>query len=139
MLKEFPVTIEKTLSWGDMDAFSHVNNTKYFRFFEDARIAYFQKTCIIDEMAKTKIGPILKSTSCTFRLPLTFPDTLSIGAKVVELKNDRFVMKYELWSHRHQRLAAEGEGVIVCLDYSTGQKAPLPERVVHAIKQLEKI
>lgn len=139
MLEEFPVTVEKTLSWGDMDAFSHVNNTKYFRFFEDARIAYFQTTFINDEMEKTRIGPILKSTSCTFRIPLTFPDTILIGARVIELMNDRFVMKYGLWSHRHQRIAAEGEGVVVCLDYSTGQKAPLPARVVQAIKQLENI
>jgi acyl-CoA thioester hydrolase len=26
-----------------MDAFGHVNNTVYFRYFEDARIAYFDK------------------------------------------------------------------------------------------------
>ena len=36
--KEYPVVIEQPLIWGDMDAYQHVNNTVYFRYFEDVRI-----------------------------------------------------------------------------------------------------
>ena len=28
--------------WGDMDAFGHVNNAKYFTYCESARISYFE-------------------------------------------------------------------------------------------------
>ncbi len=139
MLKEFSVVIERPLRWGDMDPYQHVNNTVYFRFFEEARIEYFFKTKVIEETKKSSIGPILKSTSCIFRLPLTFPDTISIGAKVTEIKSDRFSMKYAILSHSHQRIAAEGEGVIVSFDYQKGQKAALPVQVIQAITELESI
>jgi acyl-CoA thioester hydrolase len=37
----YPVVIEIPIAWGEMDAFQHVNNIFYFRYFESARIAYF--------------------------------------------------------------------------------------------------
>jgi len=40
-LSPFPSVTPIDVAWGDMDAFGHVNNTRYFRYFETARIAYF--------------------------------------------------------------------------------------------------
>lgn len=137
MLEEYPVTVERNLEWGDMDAFNHVNNTVYFRFFENARMAYFAKIKLAEEMKNSGIGPILKSTSCVFRLPLTFPDTIIVGAKVDKIEADRFFMKFAVYSQHHRRIAAEGEGVIVSFNYRTGEKAPLSAIVIQAIELLE--
>ena len=43
VLQGYPVTVEIPVAWGDMDAYGHVNNTMYFRYFETARIAYFYR------------------------------------------------------------------------------------------------
>ncbi|MCZ6911333.1 MAG: acyl-CoA thioesterase, partial [Proteobacteria bacterium] len=40
VLDDYPVVIELPVVWGEMDAFDHVNNIIYFRYFESARIAY---------------------------------------------------------------------------------------------------
>jgi acyl-CoA thioester hydrolase len=29
--------------WGEMDSYAHVNNVVYFRYFENARIAYLDR------------------------------------------------------------------------------------------------
>lgn len=137
MLPGFPVVIKRDIEWGDMDSFRHVNNIMYFRFFENARTVYFMRTCIIEEMKKTGIGPILKSTSCTFRVPLTFPDTIAIGAKVTTIHADRYAMAFAVFSEHHQKIAAEGEGIIVNLNYQTGEKAPLTKSVIASIEKLE--
>jgi len=34
LLKTFPVVATIPVKWGDMDAFQHVNNVIYFRYFE---------------------------------------------------------------------------------------------------------
>ncbi len=39
-LAGFPVVLAVPVWWGDQDAFGHVNNTVYLRWFESARIAY---------------------------------------------------------------------------------------------------
>ena len=39
MSVRFPVVIELPVQWGEMDAFGHVNNVVYLRWFESGRIA----------------------------------------------------------------------------------------------------
>ena len=39
----WPIKTEVTVQWGDMDAFSHVNNVIYIRWFETARIEIFRE------------------------------------------------------------------------------------------------
>lgn len=138
MLSGFPVVIKRDIEWGDMDSFQHVNNIMYFRFFENARTVYFMRANITHEMKETGLGPILKSTSCTFRLPLTFPDTIAIGAKVTAIFQDRYAMAFAVFSERHQKIAALGEGIIVNFNYHTGEKAPLSQNVIASIEKLEK-
>jgi acyl-CoA thioester hydrolase len=100
-------------------------------------MAYFDRLDIWNYMNKTGIGPILASTQCKFRVPLSYPDTVSVGAKIDEVAEDRFLMKYRVISHRHAKVAAEGEGVIVSYDYREKTKVPLPEEIKERIRVLE--
>jgi acyl-CoA thioester hydrolase len=136
-LDSFPVVITFPIAWGEMDAFQHVNNSVYFRYFESARIAYFERLEFMEHMQATGVGPILASTQCRFRIPLTYPDTVRVGAKIADIAEDRFVMRYVVMSERLQKLAAEGEGVIVSFNYRENQKAPLPEVIRQRIAALE--
>jgi acyl-CoA thioester hydrolase len=134
---DYPVVIEIPVAWGEMDAYGHVNNIVYFRYFESARIAYFLKLDSPDFVNRNSLGPILASTSCRFRTPLSFPDRLSVGARVARVDEDRFVMFYAVYSHRLQKIAAEGEGTIVCFDYRENRKALLPAELRRKISELE--
>ncbi|MFQ5824716.1 MAG: acyl-CoA thioesterase [bacterium] len=137
LLKDFPVVIEIPVAWGEMDAFQHVNNIVYFRYFESARIAYFEKIDYINLMEKTGVGPILASTQCKFKLPLNYPDKVSVGVSISNIEEDRFVMKYCIVSHRSQKIAAEGEGSIVSYNYRENKKAPIPQELRQRILDLE--
>jgi acyl-CoA thioester hydrolase len=138
-LPEYSFVIELPVIWGDMDALQHVNNTVYFRYFESVRMAYFEKLGVWEYMNETGIGPILASTQCRFRIPLTYPDTISVGTKIRDLGEDRFVMDYYVFSHRHQKVAAEGEGLIVTYNYRNQKKAPIPEELRNRISEYEAI
>ena len=138
LLPNYPVIIDLPVAWGDMDAFQHVNNTVYFRYFENARIAYFEQAGITIDRERTAIGPILASASCKFKFPLTYPDTVKVGVRVAEMGEDRFTMHFRIVSTRHNRLAAEGDGVIVSYNYQENRKAPLPDAVRAQIEALEK-
>ncbi len=136
-LNGFPVVIQLPVVWGEMDAFGHVNNTVFFRYFETARLAYFEQIEFAETSNISDIGPILASTSCRFRRPLRYPDTIHVGARVSELSDDRFTMAYRIYSEAHDDVAAKGEGVIVAYDYSAQQKAHLPDDVRQRILDLE--
>lgn len=129
VLPDYPVIVSQDVIWGEMDAFQHVNNTVYFRYFENARLAYFQRAGFMDLDAGAGIGPILASTSCRFRIPLTYPDTIHIGARVSDMGEDRFTMQYVVYSEQHSKIAAEGEGLVVCLDYRSHKKVAIPAAI----------
>ncbi len=138
LLEQSPVVIKTPVAWGEMDAFQHVNNIVYFRYFESARLAYFERIHFDDPAVHGGIGPILAHTQCRFRKPLTYPDTISIGARVTEIRDDRFVMELRIFSQRLQKIAAEGTAEIVAFDYRQNKKAALPDAVRERIRELEK-
>jgi acyl-CoA thioester hydrolase len=121
-----------------MDSFRHVNNTVYFRYFESARIAYLDRIGFREALEESGIGPILASTHARFRRPLTYPDTVQVGARTTEVQPDRFVMEYRLVSERDSCTAADGGGVLVAYDYSAGRRALLPDRVREQIARVER-
>ena len=137
-LKDYPVIIEFPVAWGEMDAMNHVNNIVYFRYFESARIAYFEKADMFSYMTETGIGPILATISCKFKIPLSYPDKVLIGAKVVSIEDDRFVMNHVVVSKKHQKVAAEGDGVIVAFNYREGKKVTIPEVMKQRIINMQK-
>jgi acyl-CoA thioester hydrolase len=137
LLKAFPVVIEIPVAWGEMDALRHVNNVVYFRYFESARIAYFEKLKLGNFMHENGIGFILGSTKCRFKAALTFPDRLLVGTRTSDVKEDRLVMQHCLVSRRLQKVAAESEAVLVSYDYRKAKKAPLPEEWRRYVQELE--
>ncbi len=137
LLNDFSVIIQIAIPWSDMDAFQHVNNVNYFRYFQQARFAYFEKIRFFEIAKELGIGPILAETSCKFRAPLTHPDTISVGTRVDTLQNDRFTMHYRIVSPKLQKVAADGQGLIVAFNYHKDQKSPLPPEVRQRILELE--
>lgn len=135
--QQYAVVIRQDVIWGDMDAFGHVNNTVYFRYFEDARITYFDKVGINQHMVKTRIGPILAATNCNFRLPLEYPDRILIATRSRILSPKKFNMECVVFSEQHGAVAAEGAGLVVYYDYDSGKACEIPEKIVTAIKTLE--
>lgn len=121
----WPVEVSVPVAWGDLDAFGHVNNTVYFRWFEHARIAFFEHVGWTNDLGA---GPILAKTDCVFRQPVTYPDTVEVIATARDLGEDRFTMGYEAVSER-LGVAALGSGRVVAFDYKTQTKAPIPPEV----------
>ncbi len=137
LLAGYPVTLPIDIAWGEMDAFRHVNNVVYFRYFESARVKYTDATGAMAEMERSGVGPILHSIGCRFRFPLTYPDRILVGVRVTEMGADRFTLHHRIVSERHNRIAAEGDGVVVMFDYRRNEKAPIPGFLRDAIVRLE--
>ena len=137
LLKTFPVVATIPVKWGDMDAFQHVNNVIYFRYFETVRIQYFETLGWLDILEQLGIGPILGSISCRFRIPLTYPDTVFAGAKITEIREKRFSMEYLIVSEKHPEPVAEGTGIVVCYNYQKNQTTQIPEIIHQAVEKLE--
>jgi acyl-CoA thioester hydrolase len=134
-MDRWPVSLVLPVQWGDMDAFQHVNNVLYLRWFESVRIAYMERAGMMDRMPA--IGPILARQTIDYRFPLVYPDSVRAMATVTKLGNTSFTMGMRLLSESKGKLAAEGEAVTVMLDYRTNQPVPLGDALRARIEALE--
>ncbi|MEH6473290.1 MAG: thioesterase family protein [Halopseudomonas sp.] len=137
LLHEYPITLQLPVQWGDMDSFGHVNNLIYLRWFESGRIAYFEAFDGMDREKSGGIGPILGHVDCRYKIPVEYPDTITVGVRISDIGEDRITMHQRVVSHLHGKVAAEGSGVMVCLDYAKGIKAAVPESWLKAIARIE--
>jgi acyl-CoA thioester hydrolase len=135
-LSDFPIVIAVPIAWGEMDAFGHVNNIVFFRHFESARIALLDAIDFLEPASNDGVGPILASTHCRFRRPLTYPDTVHVGTRVRSIESDRFELEFRTVSLASSQTAAEGLGVVVAYHYANAHKTALPERVHTSIDTL---
>lgn len=132
---KFKIVKEQEVAWGDMDAFGHVNNTVYLKYFESARVKYFDD---IPELAGFKGDeiPVLANISCSFKKPVVYPDTLEMHVGVTKLGHASIQMSCEMISPK-VGLAAIAECTIVLIDVKKGHSVRVPNEWRAAIEKIE--
>jgi acyl-CoA thioester hydrolase len=136
LLKQYPTIISQAVQWGEMDAANHVNNAVYMRYFETARIEFFNQIGFMNFSGDDGIGPILAEVNCKYKAPLTFPDNIQITARILpdSLTEYGFTMQHLVFSEKLQRIAAEGTSRIVCYNYKSKQKALIPKELIDKLQ-----
>ncbi|KTD66279.1 acyl-CoA thioesterase [Legionella spiritensis] len=126
-MTEKKITIhQKTfaIEWGDMDALGHVNNTRYFDYFQQARIEWLENLHL--DM-KQPAGPVVIHVGCTFLKPVVYPATLTIKSSAHSLGRSSFIIDYDLY--QSEQLVAQGTSKIVWVDYRKNQSVPVPDTI----------
>ena len=149
LLNDFHHKMERNLDWSELDQLGHANNARYFTWFEEARMSYFQKVGI-PVNSTVDFGPILAHTDCNFLAPVTWPNTLTLCAKVNHIGRSSFKMVYAVYikpsrkSDRQTQVQSDqslcvafGTGVIVLVNYQTGQKVMVDETLKQSINTYE--
>ncbi len=131
------LTIEIPIRWGDMDAFGHVNNIVFFQYCESARIAYFDAIDIDQYKQKPTDNPALATANLNFRQQLRYPGTVAVTANATRIGKSSLTFAYTLRDKADGSVAADGDSVIVWVDYEKGAATPLPDALVNAIADRE--
>lgn len=157
----YPVQIR----FRDLDPLSHVNNSVFFVYFEEARSYYFnqlhlkrwpsqeedqlihsspeeEKQVHTSRIQTTTIGAhygsLIKENCCTYNLPMIHSDKAEIGVEVVRVGRSSFTMELQIRDSReHERIFATGRTVIVWCNYHTGRPFPVPAILREAFERAE--
>jgi acyl-CoA thioester hydrolase len=129
-----PVWTERIkVRWGDMDALGHVNNAEYFRYMEQARVAWFEASNI--PMMENGQGPVIVKATCEFLKPIVYPATVAISMHVKKVGRSSITVAHDFCLEDNPGVRfAHGEAVIVWVDHARGKSAPLPERVLRRFR-----
>ncbi len=113
------------IRWGDMDAMGHVNNTVYFRYLEQARIAWFEALDCPPDPVGT--GPVIINAHCTFLKQLRYPGDIEVTTYVGDFGRSSFQTLHQIRRvDSPEVLAAEGGSKVVWVDQRVEKSSPLP-------------
>lgn len=120
------LTTRIAVRWGDMDFYGHVNNTVYFRYFEQARVEWLESMQFpVDP--REHAGPVIINASCTFLMPVNYPATVVVKLYAGDPGRSSVMTWYELFVEGDERLYAEGASKVVWMNMETGKSVPLPD------------
>ncbi len=126
--RKLVLTTSIPVRWGDMDAYRHVNNTIYFRYFEQARVEWLEQSGSTVSL-ENPVAPVIINASCTFLIPVNYPATVVVRMYLGEPGRSSVMTWYELGVEGDDRLYAEGAAKVVWMDPVTGKSVPLPDDV----------
>jgi acyl-CoA thioester hydrolase len=117
------------VNWADQDALRHVNHKVFLGWMESNRVAYFDRLGLWSGDPAGGIGIILAAVSCNYRLPVSYPDRVSVGLKVVKTGTRSIGMRQAIFSQKANAIAAESESTVVVYDYRINQSCAIPDAV----------
>ena len=97
--KTIRLSSTEKLTEGIWMPFQHLNNIVYFRYFETARIIYFDDSQLLSDLSAYQAIPVLTATECHYKRSITYPDTISIGSRVKIVRKNSICHEYEIFSH----------------------------------------
>lgn len=112
------------IAWGDMDALGHVNNARYFDYFQEARIEWLAS---LNLDLKQQTGPVVIHVAGTFLKPVVYPATLCIQSHIHSLGRSSLIMDHDVY--QDSVLMAQGVSKIVWVDYLKNKSVPIPDKM----------
>lgn len=140
----FPFEVDIEVTFRDLDAMGHVNNTVFFAYLEHARIKYMSKLFHLN--GKNIENPanmpvILAKASCDYGSPAFYGEVLSVGIGVSRMGSKSFDFVYEIWTKDDDlgngRLVATAHSVQVMFDYATNKTILIPDAMKQRIVVLQ--
>ncbi len=136
-LQGFPVVVQLPIQWGDLDAYGHVNNLVYLKWFEAARAVYASRVGVEVIPRQNGVGAVLASISCKYLRQLSYPGNIFSGVRVARVSIGSITLEFRIADGQIGVPVAEGTCDAVLYDYAADKPVPIPDHIRAAIEELE--
>lgn len=120
-------TYDCSVRWSDVDAYGHVNNVKYFEYYQEARIALLQQ---LDDGRAGRGGSeqfVVARLTVDYRRPIMFrPEPFPIDSWVTRLGTSSYDVRSQI--RDGDEVLSSATAVLVGFDLSTSRARPLTDR-----------
>lgn len=127
MRKEHLITVR----FRDTDMMGHVNNSMYFTYMEEARIAFVHDFFVGDR----EIPLILASAAVNFRAQTFYGQSLIVSSWISRIGNSSFDIACEMHHQDTLQLAFDAVATIVCFDYEKQRAVPIADDLRDRMKE----
>jgi acyl-CoA thioester hydrolase len=124
-----------TTRWMDNDVYCHLNNVVYYSFFDTAVNEYMVRAGVLD-IETSRVVCLVAATACHYFSPISFPDTVHCGLRVVHLGTSSVRFEIGIFRNDDDVAAAQGHFVHVACDRATQRPVPMPADMRAALEKL---
>ena len=118
-------TLPMWVRWSDVDAYGHVNNVKYFEYFQEARIRYLMRIFDVTGPGERAVPLVIAQMDVDYRVPILFrPEPYDVHSWVSSVGNSSFVIESEI--RDGETLLSRARVVAVMFDAATQKASPAP-------------
>ena len=122
------IRIPLSVRWRDLDAFNHVNNSKFLSYLEEARLRWM--VTLPGEWIDDNVAPVVAAAHVNYRRPIGWPAEIVVELFVERLGSTSLTIGHRILDREDDAiLYADGNVVMVWIDKQRGHPAALPEAV----------
>ncbi len=122
------ISTEIQVMYFDTDAAGVVNNINYLRFIETTRTHLaIQMGMSFDEIARTRVHPVVTRTEIDYRRPALLGDKLRIDGRIAECSKVRFYCEFEVVRPSDGALLVTCRQALALVRLPEGRPIRLPE------------
>lgn len=115
-----------TLRWNDIDIFGHVNNARYYEFFDSAVLGFLHER---ELGLGADAAMVVAESGCRFHREIVFTDRLEMGLRVERIGTSSVRYGLGAFINGNDEAAADGHFVHVFVDPRQQRPAPFPSPV----------
>jgi acyl-CoA thioester hydrolase len=125
------IRVPLSVRWRDLDAFNHVNNSKFLSYLEEARLRWMMS--LPGEWIDDNVAPVVAAAHVNYRRPIEWPNDIVVELFVERLGTTSLTIGHRIVSAQNDKvLYADGNVVMVWIGKQDGQAAALPDIVREA-------
>ncbi|MCB2228972.1 MAG: acyl-CoA thioesterase [Desulfarculaceae bacterium] len=135
-LKRFRFNLEFRPRFSDLDPMGRVGNSRFFTYFEEARMAYLARLGLF---APAVSGPhlIVVEDTCRYTRPVQHHHLVQVHLRTADWTSRSFKFHYLLWLPEEDLIAAEGFTRVTCVNPATRRACGLPEDYLAVMRAYE--
>ena len=124
-MEKYVRAIRMSVPFSDIDMMGHVNNARYFTYFETVRAEHMYN--LTNGRDAQGLGVIIARAEIDYKSPARWLDILLVKMRTTAVGNSSWTYEYEIVDEKAGKQVAVGKTVQVAYDYKRRTPVPIPE------------
>lgn len=125
-----------TVRFSDTDKNGHVNNARYFDYFEEARTTWaYAKPGVLEWIEQENIHFVIVEQSCKYLLPVLHPNKIEITQHIIKSRSASIEFGFELSIIGDPRIYTTAKVKVACYNSKKNKLERIPEHIKLSITQ----
>ncbi|AVC44298.1 thioesterase [Francisella tularensis subsp. novicida] len=122
------------IRWSDTDKNDHVNNGKYFDYFEEARTTWaYENTGLMAWVKENSIQLVITEQTCKYIFPLKHPNKIQVTQYIAKIGAASMEFEYEIRILGSDEVITRAKAKLACYNAKTGRLQKIPPQLKQLI------